>query len=541
MSSESTATETIPSSDVETAASATTRPVRSEVLRSICFNWGSLVIAAVVSLVLTPVMIRSLGQYYYGMWVLVMSIADQYGLLDLGMTPALSRFAGYFQGSKDRSGLDEIFSVTFLLTLLLSLAICAFSSLAAGILPSFFGIAAADRATFIRLVFLLGLTTAIAFPERMLAAYLRGIQRFDLFNAAATTALVIRAILFLVALRLGSGIITIAIITLAMGIVSFVAHFVLIRWADPKLQIRIAYVTVSRLKQLFGFSIYAFIATLGSRLISRVDSIVIGRILTVSLIAPFNVASRLTDYFAGVFAGVHGPVLSAMSELDGASKQEELRQLFIKSSRYTFLLSLFIGCLLLLNGKAFLRLWLGSTGLDVDLTYKILVILGVCYTVNQAQLPSWTVIYARARHQLLAWLVLAEGFVNLVLSVYWGHRYGLIGIALGTMVPAVIHHLLIIPYYALCVLGLSWRTYIVGLCRPLLAGAVFMTLFRVQVTVPHSIGTLVLRGVFQGLTFGLITYVVALTGLERCWVRTRFSLFVSAVHSLWRTDPGEYV
>ena len=473
MSSEPTAIEPTPSSDGQAAASAAALPARPTVLRSIFFNWASLVVSVVVSIVLTPIMIRSLGQYYYGMWVLVMSIADQYGLLDFGMTAALLRFAGLFQGAKDRSGLNEIFSVAFLLTTLISLGICAFSAAAAGLLPRFFGIAAADRPIFIRLILVLGLTTAIAFPERMLAAYLRGLQRFDLFNAAATGTLLIRAGLFLVALRLGAGVSTIALITLGMGTISFVVHYALVRWADPALRIRYAHLTLPRLRQLFSFSVYSFLASLGTRLITRIDSIVIGRILSVGLIAPFNVASRLTDYFVGVFAGVHGPVLSAMSQLDGAAKRQELQALFLRSSTYTFLLSFFMGTVLLVDGQAFLKLWLASSGLNLDLTYKVLAILTFCYTANQAQLASWTVIVARGRHQLLGGLILCEGLANIGLSVYWGHRYGLLGIALGTTVPAVLHHLLIVPYYALRVIQLPLSVYLRALMRPVLSGAIF--------------------------------------------------------------------
>jgi O-antigen/teichoic acid export membrane protein len=477
-------------------------------------------------------MIRSLGQYYYGMWVLVMSISDQYGLLDLGMTAGLLRFAGYFQGAKDRSGLDEIFSVAFLLTVLISLAICASSAIAAGFLPSFFEIAPDHRATFGRLILVLGLTTAIAFPERMLAAYLRGIQRFDLFNVAATGAVVIRAILFFVALSRGSGIITIAVITLAMGGVSFATHYLLIRWADPELRIRAAHFTMRRLRQLFGFGIYAFVASLGTRLITRLDSIVIGRILTLSLIAPFNVASRLTDYFVGVFSAVHGPLLSTMSELDGAAKQEELQALFLRSSRYTFLLSLLMGTILVVDGEAFLKLWLGSSGLDVKLTYKVLVILTVCYAANQAQLPSWTVIYARAQHQLLAGLILCEGLVNIALSVYWGRQYGLVGIALGTTVPAVVHHLLIVPYYALRVIHLPPSAYLRALLRPLLTGAMFWVLCPyVGPQQPQSVVLLGVRVLLQLVTFALLIYIVGLPHAERQIIWSAFKRFVANIRS----------
>src|ERR1035437_3432318 len=79
-------------------------------LRGVAFNWISLVISALVSVVLTPIMIRELGQYQYGMWVLVISLVDQYGLLDIGIGSALSRYAAYFQGAEERKALDEIFS-----------------------------------------------------------------------------------------------------------------------------------------------------------------------------------------------------------------------------------------------------------------------------------------------------------------------------------------------------------------------------------------------------------------------------------------------
>ena len=50
-------------------------PRRHGVLRSVVFNWGALIIGAGVALALTPVMVRALGQYEYGMWVLIMSIS----------------------------------------------------------------------------------------------------------------------------------------------------------------------------------------------------------------------------------------------------------------------------------------------------------------------------------------------------------------------------------------------------------------------------------------------------------------------------------
>jgi O-antigen/teichoic acid export membrane protein len=357
----------------------------------------------------------------------------------------------------------------------------------------------------------------------MLAAYLRGIQRFDLFNVAATGTAAVRAVLFIIALRSGAGILTIAFITLGMGLVSFALNYRMVRWADPALTLRFTRIDRKRLRELFGFSVYAFIASLGSRLVTRIDSIVIGRILSVAMIAPFNIASRLNDYFSGIFGGIHGPVLSAMSKLDGASEPDELRALFLRSTRYTFLLSLLIGSVLISDGKTLLTLWLGSSGLDVSLTYRLLVILTVCYTSGQALLPSWIVIYARAQHHLLAWITLGEGAANLILSVYWGYRYGLVGIAFGTAVPAIVNHLLIIPLYALRVVHLSVRRYVASLLRPLLIGVVFAALCAINVVQPRSIIVFGLQVLCQVSVFAFFAYSFAVTTDDKqfLWMRCK--------------------
>src|ERR1035438_452536 len=104
--------------------------------------------------------------------------------------------------------------------------------------------------------------------------------------------------------------------------------------------------------------------------------------------------------------------MSAMSELHGASKHKELQDLFLNTTKLTLLLSSLLGALLIFDGKALLALWLGNSGIDLTLTYQVLIVLTSCYVAFFAQLPAWTVIYARACHQLLAWLVLSEGVVN---------------------------------------------------------------------------------------------------------------------------------
>src|SRR5262249_31543436 len=125
--------------DAAQAPAASRPPLHALLLKGVAFNWCALVVGAAVSILLTPIMIRGLGQYYYGMWVLIMSLVDQYGLLDLGMGSALSRFAGYFQGAEARSALDEVLSTSMAFTILIAVCVCLGTVVVAAFLPPFFG------------------------------------------------------------------------------------------------------------------------------------------------------------------------------------------------------------------------------------------------------------------------------------------------------------------------------------------------------------------------------------------------------------------
>ena len=69
----------------------------------------------------------------------------------------------------------------------------------------------------------------------------------------------------------------------------------------------------------------------------------------------------------------------------------------------------------------------------------------VGYVVNFSQSPAVVLLIAKGRHKDLGWWSLAEGLANLILSIYWATKYGVIGVAWGTVVPMVITKLVVQP------------------------------------------------------------------------------------------------
>lgn len=493
-------------------------------VRSILSNWVAVAVSGVIAFLITPTLIHGLGDFQYGMWILVASILDHYGLLDVGIRTTLQRYVARFYGAEDRAALNQTLITALTFAGIVCAVIAAMTIGLSAILPGFFKVTGAERVVFARLVLLSGFAVAIAFPARVLGAYLCGLQRFDLFSLASIVNSVVRAGLLLLVLRLGYGVLGCGAVNLCMSVLSMVLQIGLIRLADPQVSLRWHHGTLRRARELFSFSIYIFVHQAGDYLRFHLDSFVIARWLDISLVTPFNVAARLIDYLRTGSGSMMGPVLTAMSTLEAQTKERQLRQLFLRATKMAALFTFFVGSLLYWNGPTLLRLWVGNKFVS---SYSLLVVLLAGHVVALSQAPSIMLLVAKGKNRPLAWWTAGEGLANLALSIYWAPRMGIVGVALGTVVPMLFSKLVLQPWYTLHVMGMSFRDYLLrGLVRPLLVcGSFFaMVSFLPGVAVQQAkiLSFLVSIG-WQSALYGALILLIGLTTEERTkiWQRVR--------------------
>ena len=146
-------------------------------LKHIFSNWMGLIVLGGISAVLTPAMMHGLGDLYYGMWVLVGSLIDYSGLLDMGMRATVFRYVAFFKGANQREPLNETFSTGVAISFsAMCIATLAFVGLSF-ILPRFFKFAGPDKVIFTWTIILMGTALSVALPGQFLLAYLRGLER----------------------------------------------------------------------------------------------------------------------------------------------------------------------------------------------------------------------------------------------------------------------------------------------------------------------------------------------------------------------------
>ena len=471
----------------------------------------------VISAILTPTMVHGLGNMYYGMWALAGSLVDYSGLLDMGMRTALFRYVAYFRGAKQRDAQNQTFvSGLAICTGLMIVSFLVFGILAF-ILPSFFRFTGHDRTAFFWVAMLMGWAVSVALPGQFLSAYLRGLERFDLYNLGLIVHGILRASLLIALIKLGHSVVAVTFGVFVMSVFFLIFHAVLVKWADRELKISWKNLQWERTKEMVQFGFYSFVNNSGETLRYSTDSFVIGRMLNVALVTPFSIATRLIEYFRSLSAGISGPVMVRFSELSGKGREDRLQEEFLRSTRFCMLFSVFVGGLLLVDGQSLIQLWLGP---NFKSSYHILVVLTVGYIAMFGQVPCQLLIFARAKyHRSLSWLTLAEGAANLGLSIMWARKYGIVGVAMGTAVPLLISKLLAQPWFAMKDIGLSpWDYFGKGLALPTISGCFFVAgswLLVSNTEITATFHGLVLACILQGLMFAAIAYLLGLTGSDR--------------------------
>jgi hypothetical protein len=185
-------------------------------------------------------------------------------------------------------------------------------------------------------------------------------------------------------------------------------------------------------------------------------------------------------------------------------------------------------CLIGFSGPL-IRGWMGPAFAGSVAPFVILALAGAI-VVSQAASPN--VLIALGSHRLVTWVWIGEAAINLVLSVVLVRSIGLVGVAIGTLVPLVVGHLLVMQTAACREVGVPIATYASETCRgPVLAGAMASgACVAVRLIRPPTSAMSVLA---EGGLVGAV-YVVSLAtvGLDR---ETR-TAYRSEIASLFRAS-----
>ena len=483
--------------------------------RNVAVNWLTAMLNAVLALVMTPIVVRSLAQEGYGVWTFLNGLMLYSNLLYVGLGGAVMRGLSEAVGRNDVAAQRRLVGLAVTIYAGLGL-VCLAIALAVGpFVPQMFATSLhpeIEQSTAGAAAFL-GLRLALMFVGSALSALLAAHGRFDLVGLTTVAAVVPRLLLVLWATRQPSPLVPLAMVTVTDAALLVPAFYALCRVVAPAVHIRPALPTIAELRTLYGFGIQVFVVQVAAVIISYTDTALIGILLGAVSVGLYSLPLQLIEQSRLLVNGVTQNLIPELSALKARGEMAQLARLFLAASRACATMSAFVNVHFVLLGPAFLTLWVGPT-MATD-SPPILLFLAIAATAAAVSTQVMTPFYmALDRVRILVVIVVAEAGLNFVLSYWLAQTIGLWGVALGTAIPAVGLTLVFAPRPILAELGLGvdrFAAHVIGPVVLLVAASVGVQTVISRWFAIHSYVDLALRVAASAV----VTLPIVLTTFER--------------------------
>jgi len=214
-----------------------------------------------------------------------------------------------------------------------------------------------------------------------------------------------------------------------------------------------------------------FLYFVATNLIFSTGSLVIGYFLTAAAITFYAIPQRLVNELR-VVAMSTGVMQPTVSHLNARGQTIGVHRLLINGTKYSMMIVLPIAISYIAVGDVFISLWIGAR--YAAACYGVLVVLTCAIVANVSMFTATQILQGIAMHGITAYVTVLEAAVNLTLSIILVKRYGIIGVAMGALVPMLCTNLIIIPWYTCRTVGLSLsRFFKEGLLTPCIPALLF--------------------------------------------------------------------
>ncbi len=456
-----------------------------------------------VSVVMLPFIVNCLGDRMYGFWSLAWSIIGYFAFLDFGIGTAVSRFIAGAIGAADEKECNRIISNALVLYSGIALLVMA-ASLVAAKITNLMIESSKDAEIFSIIILILGGNFALEFPIRVFGGVLAAHLRYDVMSALKFITLLIRTAGILVILSNGYGLLGLVIVTVISEFPEKIGYIYFAKKIHPSFQFNSSYLSTGTVRTLYGYGIYALLIQITDMFKFNVDSMIIASFVGVAAVTHYAIATQLITYFMTLIGTVMGVLLPVFSRLEAENDFPRLKEVFFLSTKISVFIASFVGFGLIFWGQLFIERWMGPGYLDA---YPCLLMLAVGFTVALWQSASQAILYSTSKHKFYAIANAGETVAKLVLSLLLVRHYGIVGVAIGTMVPMLGINILVQPMYVCRLTGMPYGEYLNTVVRTL---AVVSTSLLVPAALSIVYGT---AEYSRLLVIGVASVLMYLTGV----------------------------
>jgi O-antigen/teichoic acid export membrane protein len=306
---------------------------------------------------LFPFMVHRLGDSNYGFFIFLGTINGMASIANFGFSEASLRFIAFYYNNKNSKALKKIFSTSFWTYLVLGTITIAVIILLAGLIFGLLKETNVDKALGIKLITISAVTFFIRFITGIFNIVPQALQRFDISSKIAISETLLRVGFYVAVLIFGYGLIGVVISEIFLAVIISFVNFIFSARLLGSFSL-IGRPSAASFREIFNYSIIAFITQMVGLLWQYTDRILLGYFIGSAAIAYFSVPQQIIFKVLGLVAAASVVLFPRLSldRLDNTAK--------ILYKEFTFIglmFTIIVFSTLSLVIKDFISLWISPS------------------------------------------------------------------------------------------------------------------------------------------------------------------------------------
>jgi O-antigen/teichoic acid export membrane protein len=485
-------------------------------------GYTALVVNIAYTALSVPLALHYLGKEQFGLWALALQVSGYMGLLELGMSSAISRFLADHKDDVNGGMYGSLLLTSGIVFAIQGGMIAIAGAIFSFLAPNLFHIPSALASDFAWVLVIITSISGFSIATRVLAGPLWAFQRMDISNLIFIVTLVVGYGAMWLGFRAGYGIYSLAYAGIPTAIISPVLIYIICSrygyypargfWGRPQ---------VIHFKKLFSFGKDVAIMSIGTQLVNASQVMILSRLAGLDAAATFSVGTKLYAMGQQLVGKVLDNSAPALTEIFISGDTVRFNERFWDVVSVTAFLATIVASGLMMGNQILISLWTSgvmhwSLGADV-----ILAALLIVTTLSRLFVDIFTMVGDLSP---VRYIYLLEGFIFILLAIPAVSHFGVTGVLAASLVARLSVTMLISGRLASSLLDSMWPLlYImvnsVVITLVVLAAAVAINFFHPSVLLVISLSLLII------LSVSIATWMIILTERMRISIILKINRF----------------
>ncbi|MGE7825026.1 oligosaccharide flippase family protein [Paenibacillus sp. NPDC093718] len=293
---------------------------------NVLFSISSYFITPIVIIITTPMLLKNLGSANYGIWVLINSLINILGISNFGLGNAFIKIGSEYESSENDSMFNQLFSVAFTLSIILSLVIITLTLLFdTFVFPMFFG--TSDVNSILPVIHLIGGVVGLRIINSVISGSYMAKQRYDINSKVNIVYNVLTSILFTGLALIYKDIKLLVIFLFISTVLLLLINAFIAKKVNSNLLFRLR-LNRSIFMEIFKYGIYSWLQMIISALNNQADKLVIGSLLGPSVLGYYAVCMQLVIKIHEIPAAASAFLFAKFSSLYESKQTAQIRKVY---------------------------------------------------------------------------------------------------------------------------------------------------------------------------------------------------------------------